>query len=41
MEKVKPKLKTPISWKIVEIERTISSSRTNRKKKPEWIVMNY
>lgn len=29
------------SWKIVEVERTISSSRTNRKKKSEWIVMNY
>jgi DNA adenine methylase len=28
-------------WRIVEIERTISSSRTNRKKKPEWMVMNY
>lgn len=28
-------------WKIVEVERTISSSRVNRKKKPEWIVMNY
>lgn len=28
-------------WTIKEIERTISSSKTNRKKKPEWIVMNY
>jgi DNA adenine methylase len=28
-------------WKIVTVERTISSSRTSRKKKEEWIVMNY
>ena len=28
-------------WKIVVVERTISSSRTSRKKKQEWIVMNY
>jgi DNA adenine methylase len=28
-------------WKIKEIERTISSSKTTRNKKPEWIVMNY
>lgn len=28
-------------WKIVEIERVISSSRDSRKKKPEWIIMNY
>ena len=29
------------SWRIVEIERTITASRTTRKKKKEWIVMNY
>ena len=28
-------------WVIKEVERTISSSKTKRIKKPEWIVMNY
>lgn len=28
-------------WKIIEVMRTISSARTTRKKKAEWIVMNY
>lgn len=29
------------NWRLVEVERTISASRVNRRKQAEWIVMNY
>ena len=28
-------------WRVVEVERTISASKTSRRKQTEWIVMNY
>lgn len=35
------KFSSKFGWKIKVIERTISSSRTKRRKQEEWIVMNY
>ncbi len=29
------------NWNLVEVERTISASRVNRRKQVEWIIMNY
>lgn len=29
------------SWRIYKVERTISASKTSRRKQEEWIIMNY
>ncbi|WP_298951182.1 hypothetical protein [uncultured Alloprevotella sp.] len=36
-----PQFATDLDWTIHKVERTISASRTTRRKQEEWIICNY